>query len=113
MISSSIQPVGDSSLADEIQKELDHARAAQQKGNAGMARVCARRAAGIALRKSQGKRGSAVEHLRALAKDASAPESIRQAAERLGATVQKDHTVPFDENPIQDAELIVAHCQSQ
>lgn len=94
---------------DEIQKELNRARAAQQEGNVGMARVCARRAVGIAIRKSKGERGSAVERLRALARDESAPESIRQAAERLGATVQKDHTLPFDENPIEDAELIVAH----
>ncbi len=74
-----------------------------------MTRVCARRAAGIAIRESKGERGSAVEQLRTLARDESAPESIRQAAERLGAAVQKDHTLPFDENPIQDAERIVAH----
>ena len=94
---------------DDIQKELDRARAGQQNGNAGMARVCARRAAGIAIRKSKGERGSAVAQLRALPREESAPESIRQAAARLGATVQEDHTLPFDENPIEDAELIVAH----
>ncbi len=94
---------------DEIQKELNRARAAQQEGNAGMARVCARRAAGIAIRKSKGQGGSAVEQLRGLARDESAPELIRQAAARLCATVQEDHTLPFDENPIQDAERIIGH----
>ena len=100
-------------IPDDIQKELDRARAAQSEGNPGKVRVCARRAAGIAIRKLYGAKWSAVQQLRALARDASAPKSIRQAAERLTATVQKDHTLPFDENPIQDAELIVAHCRPQ
>lgn len=98
---------------DDLEAELSRARAARSDGNEGMARVCARRAAGIAIRRwraAQGLalwRGAALDHLRALPFAAEAPEAARQAAARLCARVARDHTLPFAEDPIDDAQVIV------
>jgi hypothetical protein len=100
----------------EIQLELDRAQKALEENNEGMVRVCARRAAGAAIRQWLAGQArppawgpTAVTRLRAIAVDESAPEAIRAAARRLSATVERDHTLPFDEHPLDDARLIVAH----
>ena len=97
----------------EIENELQRARAAQQNGKAGRARVCARRAAGMAIREFYRKRegagwgGDAMKQLQHLQADESVPEEIRQAAERLTTKVDENHQLPFANDPVEDAELIV------
>lgn len=97
----------------DLQSELTHAREAQAAGNPGKARVCARRAAGWAIREFYRKRagagwgGDALKQLRHLSADESAPDAIRHAAERLTTKVDHDHQVPFAEDPVADAGLIV------
>jgi hypothetical protein len=44
-----------------------------------------------------------------MASDESFPESIRQAAERLTMQLQHDHTMPFDNDPLDDAEILIKH----
>ncbi|OAI46304.1 hypothetical protein AYO43_06560 [Nitrospira sp. SCGC AG-212-E16] len=101
-----------------IEQELAAAQAAQQNGNDGKARVCARRAvarateAWIAQRPSPPWHGDAMAHLRHIQQDASFPLPIRQAAERLSTSVTRQHATPFTSDPVGDAKLIIVHLSS-
>lgn len=98
-----------------IEQELAAAQAAQQDGNHGKARVCARRAvaratdAWLARLPSPRWRGDAMAHLRQIQQDASLPFPIRQAAERLSTPVTRQHATPFTTDPVADARLIIDH----
>ena len=103
-------------MTDEIQRELDRAQKALEEKNEGMVRVCARRAAGAAIRgwmswqaQPPAWGASAVTRLRAVAADETLPEQVRAAARRISTTVSHDHTIPFAENPIDDARLIIQY----
>jgi hypothetical protein len=97
--------------------ELAGADAAWAGGNAGRARVCARRAAGMALkgwlatnpRDAYGT--SFMHHLNALADDAAIPVAIREAAARLAARPKppEGFAAPPPEplTPMADARLIL------
>jgi hypothetical protein len=97
-----------------LHQELAAARLAQQAANPGRARVCARRAAGWAIRAWYQARegpawtGDAMKQLQRLAAEPAVPASARAAAERLLTKVDHDHQLPFAEDPIEDAELIIA-----
>lgn len=102
--------------SNEIQRELDRAQKALEENNEGRVRVCARRAAGAAVRQWMSGRAqppawgqTAVNQLRALAVDSLAPESIQGAARRLSTTVERDHSLPFSEHPLEDARLIIEY----
>ena len=98
-----------------IEQELAAAQAAQQDGNHGKARVCARRAVARATEAWFARfplprwRGDAMAHLRQIQQDASFPLPIRQAAERLSTPVTRQHAAPFTMDPVADARLIIAH----
>jgi hypothetical protein len=102
-------------LATLIEQELAAARAAQQNGNDGKARVCARRAVARATEAWVARlpfprwHGDAMTHLRHIQQEASFPLPIRQAAERLSTSVTRQHTTPFTTDPVADARLIIAH----
>jgi len=97
----------------EIETELAQAQKAREAGNEGQARVCARRAAGIAIREwykrrlGSGWHGDALKQLQRLQTDALAPENVRAAAQRLTTKVDFDHTLPFENDPIEDARRII------
>ena len=101
-----------------IEQELAAAQAAQQDGNHGKARVCARRAVARATEAWLAQlpfprwRGDAMAHLRQIQNDASLPLPIRQAAERLSTPVTRQHATPFTTDPIADARLIIAYLRS-
>ncbi len=103
--------------------ELDGARVAWDEGNAGKGRVCARRAAGMALKAwlvgdprpagpDYGR--SFMHHLNALADDGQVETAVREAAARLAARAVPPggFTVPLPERltPMHDAELIMSWC---
>jgi hypothetical protein len=100
-------------MQDRIEHELRNALAAQAEGNPGKARVCARRAAGLAIRAHYRRRegphwgGDAMTQLKRVQLDESLPEEIRQAAARLTTKVDFDHTLPFENDPIEDARRII------
>ena len=101
-----------------IEQELAAAEAARHDNNDGKARVCARRAVARAteawlarLPLSRG-RGDAMAHLRQIQQNESFPLPIRQAAERLGTSVTRQHAAPFTADPIADARLIIAYLSS-
>lgn len=98
---------------ERLERELQRALAAQAAGNAGQARVCARRAAGLAIRAYYQQRdgagwgGDALAQLKRLQADEFVPERVRAAAARLATTVDFDHSLPFTEDPIEDAWGII------
>lgn len=97
-----------------IQLELIGAEAAWTAGNAGKARVCARRAVALAdeawlVRQAHPPwSGDAMAHLRRIQQDLSFPPAVRQAAERLTTTVTRQQTAPFTTDPLADARVIIA-----
>lgn len=105
-----------SQYPEAIQVELDRARQAQAEKNDGKARVCCRRAVGAAVRlwlKEQPEPPawgqSAISQLRTLVDEPSIPATVRHAAARLSTTVDKEHNLPFENDPLEDAEIIIKY----
>ena len=102
-----------------IEQELAAAHAAQQDGNHGRARVCARRAVALATEAWLARINlpqwgeDTMAHLRHMRQDITFPLLIRQAAERLSTPVTRQYTAPFTTDPIADARLIIAHLSSR
>lgn len=99
-------------LQAQIQAELDKAEEARARGNEGRARVCARRAAGIAAREYFARRGqvvrspSAYDLLNLLAEDASLPADLRQAAAHLTLRVDEEFKLPMEVDLINEAKSL-------
>lgn len=97
----------------QIQKEFATANHAQSIGNEGMVRVCARRAAGVAVAfwlQSNPRTGwgvDAMNQLRSLALDEMTPHEVRDAAQRLTTRITEQFTSAFLTNPIDDANIII------
>lgn len=102
----------------DIEGELAQAQLAREQGNEGQARVCARRAAGLAIRAYYQRRdggdasiahwgGDAMTQLKRLQADEAVPESVRQAAMRLTTKVDLDHKLPFEDDLVEDARGII------
>lgn len=96
----------------EFAIELEQAARARQRGNEGRARVCARRAAGIAGREFLASRGETVGAIGAygvlnlIAEDERYTESIRQCAKRLTMRVSEEFRMPQDVDLIEEARLL-------
>lgn len=96
----------------DYHKELDMAAAARQRRNEGQARVCARRAAGVAIREYYRRRGqsistpSAYDLLKMLMGDMSQPEAVRQSAAYLTLRVNEEFKLPVDLDLVKEAESI-------
>jgi HEPN domain-containing protein len=94
----------------EIAQELERARRARESGKEGQARVCARRAAGLAIRAYYARRGkppstsSAYDLLRWLAEDEQVNAETRARALRLTLRVTPEFKLPMEADLIQDAE---------
>jgi hypothetical protein len=85
------------------------AQAALADGNAGKARVCARRAVGKAFQLSRyskeiGRLVSANGSLKIIAGMAQLPVEVRKAAERLSASVLEEG---ISQKPVEDALVII------
>lgn len=102
-----------------IDRELAAGARAKDPGNEGRARVCARRAAGSAVghwlerHPRPGWGVDARARLRALAGDEAFPESVRAAARRLTPRVTQAFALPFPEDPLDDAGVIVRSCLTE
>lgn len=98
-----------------IQRELAVAEQSIRIGNAGRARVCARRAAGIAIaywlqRHPERAWGTdAITRLHGLRAEESVPAAVRDAALRLTAKITEQFTPAFPTDPLEDCRIIVAH----
>ncbi|HEX9657429.1 MAG TPA: hypothetical protein VGB89_11015 [Bacteroidota bacterium] len=99
--------------AEEIDKELSMAARARIVGNEGMVRVCARRAAGGALRfwlHSNPRHewmGDVIRQLQVLSKEESVPVEVREAAARLTTRVTPQFESPHSQDPLTDCKTIV------
>jgi hypothetical protein len=98
---------------ERIEAELAHAEAARQDGFEGRARVCARRAAGIAIRAYAEKHqldlpfSSAYDLLHALEHLPGIPEEARQAARILTERVDTDFNLPAEMDLIAETRRLV------
>ncbi len=96
----------------ELEHELTLAREARLHGNEGRARVCARRAAGIAAKVYLERRGapvrsgSVVDLLNLLLEDPDIDEINRKRVRRLAMRVNPEFRLPPDVDLIADAESL-------
>lgn len=96
-----------------VEKEFAKGEQARQKGNEGMARVCARRAAGLAIAywleylRRDGWGPDAMNQLRNLQRDESMPQSVREAALRLTTKITEQFTSAFPTDPVEDSKIII------
>ncbi len=103
----------------EINLELERAHQARSQGNEGRARVCARRAAGIAARvylerHQQAVRSpSAYDVLKLLAEETSLPPDLRQAATLLTLRVDEQFKLPAEVDLIAEAQHLCAGLESR
>ena len=94
-----------------FEKELATAAAARTRGNEGMARVCARRAAGAAAgeylrRKQLPTPNTAFDRLRFLAADPVFSPEIRELAGRFLVRLTPEHELPIDADLLVDARRL-------
>ncbi|MGD8812892.1 MAG: hypothetical protein PVI78_00295 [Anaerolineales bacterium] len=101
------------SLQACVMQEMAFARRARADGNEGRARVCARRAAGWALSVYYERRtgtkasSSALSLLHWLQNEEALSEEIRKAAQRLTTRVTANFKLPFEDDPLADAQRII------
>jgi hypothetical protein len=97
---------------DAFEAEIQQAETARAAGNEGMARVCARRAAGAAAGEYLQRRGlalrtpSAYDRLRFLRELPGVSPRAAQAAERLLARVTPEYTLPVEADLIAEARQL-------
>ena len=93
----------------EIQTEFERAAQARQRNNEGQARVCARRAAGIAVREYLSRRSirppstSAYDLLNLLNADPLLPPDLKQIAEHLTVRVTEEFKLPVNVDLVAEA----------
>ena len=96
----------------KIQAEFDQAEQARAKGNEGRARVCARRAAGIAIREYLTRKGvtpssaSAVDLLNLLKADPLLPPDLKPIVEHLTLRVTEEFKLPLEADLIAEARRL-------
>ena len=96
----------------QIEIEFERAIAARERGNEGQARVCARRAAGIAIREYYARRGqtvrtsSAYDLLNLLEKEPHLPPELKQAAVYLTLRVTEEFKLPVDVDLLDEARKL-------
>jgi hypothetical protein len=93
----------------EIEAEFEKADQARARGNEGQARVCARRAAGIAVREYLTRQGirppsvSAYDLLNLLKDDPQLAPDLKLIAEHLTLRVTQEFKLPVDADLIAEA----------
>lgn len=98
----------------KIEQELNKAEEARESGNEGMARVCARRAVGIAIGNYFRRQGypdpenSAYNRLRHFCEAPDTPVELRQIASHFLIRVNPDHLLPLDIDLISEARWLIS-----
>ena len=96
----------------EIAAELQRAEQARARGNEGQARVCARRAAGIAIREYLKNKGirppspSAMDLLNLLLNEPLLSPDLKLIAEHLTLRVTEDFKLPVNADLIAEARIL-------
>jgi HEPN domain-containing protein len=93
----------------QIDSEFEKAEQARARGNEGQARVCARRAAGIAVREYLTRRGirppstSAYDLLNLLKEDSHLSPDLKRIADHLTLRVTEEFKLPVEADLIAEA----------
>lgn len=96
----------------KLQAEFDRAAAARAKGNEGQARVCARRAAGIAIREYLARQGipapgsSAVDLLNLIKQDPLLSPDLKRLMDHLTLRVTEEFKLPVDVDLVAEARQL-------
>ena len=99
-------------LNTQLRKEFEKAQQARINKNEGQARVCARRAAGIAIREYLTRKGtqvpsmSAYDLLNLLKENASLPPEMQLIVDHLTVRVTEDFELPVDADLIAEARIL-------
>jgi hypothetical protein len=97
---------------EQIQNEFEKAEQARAKGNEGQARVCARRAAGIAIRDHLTRKGirppstSAIDLLNLLKDDPLLSPGLKLIVDHLTLRVTEEFKLPVDADLIAEAKTL-------
>jgi len=95
----------------EIKAELEKAEQARARGNEGQARVCARRAAGLAIREYLTRKGinstgrSSIGLLDSFQHDPLLPPNLKLIAHHLTLRVTEEHKLPVDADLIAESRV--------
>jgi len=96
----------------KFEAEIRQAESARTAGNEGMARVCARRAAGHILREYYARRGlprngpSAYDQILALEQLPDVPEQVREVARHFLVRITPEHSLPVEADLIAEARWL-------
>ena len=96
----------------KLRAEFDRAEQARAKGNEGQARVCARRAAGIAIREYLARKGttppstSSVDLLNLLKNDPLLSPELKLVVDHLTLRVTEDFKLPVDADLVAEARKL-------
>ena len=96
----------------QLELEFERAEAARARGNEGQTRVCARRAAGIAIREYYARRGqpvrtpSAYDLLQLLTDEPRLSPDLKQAAAYLTLRVTEEFKLPVDVDLLNEAHKL-------
>jgi hypothetical protein len=99
-------------LQSEIQKEFERAAQARARNNEGQARVCARRAAGIAIRDYLTRKGirppstSAIDLLNLLKDDPLLSPDLKLIVHHLTLRVTEEFKLPVDADLVAEAKTL-------
>jgi hypothetical protein len=105
-----VNPIADWKITFEA--EIQHAEQARLAGNEGMARVCARRAAGVLVGEYVKRQGvhqdsaSAYDRLRYLSELPGTSPQVAQTADLLLRRVTVEHTLPVEADLIAEARWL-------
>ena len=106
-------------VKQKIEEELARGLAARVSGFEGRARVCARRAAGAAVREYLTQRGLALpgpgayDLLAALQDLPGASDAVRRAAGNLLTRVDETYALPIDVDLLAEARWLAAELENQ
>jgi HEPN domain-containing protein len=98
----------------ELKKEFDMAQDARKAKNEGKARVCARRASGVAIREYLSRQGmtppstSAYDLLKILGEMDETPADLQRASAYLRLRVTEEFRLPVDVDLVAEAKKLCA-----
>ena len=102
----------------QIKEELLLAKQSRLEGNEGRARVCARRAAGAAVKEHLVKMGitqkqeNAIQSMLILAQKETLPVRVQEAIDWLVQRVNQDHNLPLEVDLIHEAGVVIKYIET-
>jgi hypothetical protein len=99
-------------LKTQLRNEFEKAQQARINKNEGQARVCARRAAGIAIRDYLSRKGTKVPNMSAydllnlLKEDALLPLNLKLIVDHLTVRVTEEFELPFDADLVAESRVL-------